>query len=311
MISPQSRRTFLATISAATAVFGAAHAFAAQCPPMSLAGPVPGCPPEGKRLDLDVPAPMDGYTSFSWSHGDISRLVYRRGEGPGVLVMHELPGMTPECLRLADRIRERGYAVYLPLFFGQPGESGGALRLPAVCLRREFRCLASERSSPITPWLRSLTAHIFEERGGPGVGVIGMCMTGGLVIPLMLDAHVLAPVASQPSLPFALLPWQRHAVGVSDEEMRGAALRARSGVPVIGFRFTEDWRCPPERFATLCARLGASFRPYEIDSSANNRFCIPSSAHSVLTHAHADVPGHPTHDAVAVALAFLDERLRR
>jgi len=47
---------------------------------------------------------LDGDHCFEFEHDGITHPVYRDGSGPGVLVMHEMPGMTPKCLELADRL---------------------------------------------------------------------------------------------------------------------------------------------------------------------------------------------------------------
>ena len=71
-----------------------------------------------------------------------------------------------------------------------------------VCISREFRVLAVRQSSPITNWLRALCRSLHAELGGKGVGAIGMCLTGNFALALMVDSAVMAPVLSQPSLPF-------------------------------------------------------------------------------------------------------------
>jgi hypothetical protein len=37
--------------------------------------------------------PLPGYESFEFPAHGITHTVYVRGQGPGVLLMHELPGM--------------------------------------------------------------------------------------------------------------------------------------------------------------------------------------------------------------------------
>lgn len=40
---------------------------------------------------------LEGYERFQFEHDGIRHDVFSRGPGPGVLIMHELPGMTPSC----------------------------------------------------------------------------------------------------------------------------------------------------------------------------------------------------------------------
>ncbi|MBW2379986.1 MAG: dienelactone hydrolase family protein [Deltaproteobacteria bacterium] len=44
--------------------------------------------------------------------------VWRSGNGPGVIIMHEVPGITLEVARFARIVRDRGFTVFLPEMFG-------------------------------------------------------------------------------------------------------------------------------------------------------------------------------------------------
>jgi dienelactone hydrolase len=104
-------------------------------------------------------APIDGFTEFGFADGGIEHAVYRKGVGPGVLVMHELPGLTPQCIDLATRIESAGFTVFLPLLFGEPNSSATVANTLRVCVSREFKCFALNESSPISVWLRPLHPH--------------------------------------------------------------------------------------------------------------------------------------------------------
>src|SRR4051812_22315485 len=149
---------------------------------------------------------LAGFTRTSFSHGGTARDVYRAGTGPAVIVIHELPGLHPGVLTFAQRVIEAGLTTYLPVLFGTAGRpvSGGyvASTLARACVSREFTTFATGRTSPITGWLRALAAQAHDECGGPGVGAVGMCFTGGFALAMMVDERMLAPVLSQPSLPF-------------------------------------------------------------------------------------------------------------
>jgi len=163
---------------------------------------------------------------------------------------------------------------------------------------------------PITDWLRALCRHAHERCGGPGVGALGMCLTGNFALALMVDESVMAPVLSQPSLPFPVSASHRAALHVSDSDLAAARGRAQLGCGVLGLRFTRDPLCPPERFERLRRELGAGFEAIEIDSSPGNPHGIPRTAHSVLTKDLVDEEGHPTRAALLRVLAFFRERLR-
>ena len=253
---------------------------------------------------------LTGWAEFRFAHDGVERRVFMKGDGPGILLMHELPGMTRECVALAERIVTRGYAVYMPLIFGEPMRSYGALWTPVLCISREFTCFATGETSPFTVWLRALSARIRDERTPHPVGVIGMCFTGGFLLSLMIDPHVLAPVSCQPALPFAIGATRAAALGISDADLEHAKARAREGVRVLGFRFTEDSICPHARFLALRRELGDRFDGTEIDSSSGNKWGIPHGAHAVLTKHFTDTPGHPTREALDKTLAFFDQRLK-
>lgn len=257
---------------------------------------------------------IPGFEEDVFSHAGTTRPLLRRGDGPGVLVMHEVPGITPEVARFARRVADEGFAVALPVLFGTPGRpltpAYVAGQLARACVSREFHVLAAHRSSPITDWLRALARQLHAERGGPGVGAVGMCLTGNFALALMMEPALLAPVLSQPSLPFPVTRARRGALHVSPEELATAKRRAAEGASVLGLRFTRDPLCPPERFETLRRELGAQFEGIEIDSSRGNPHGIPRTAHSVLTADLVDEAGHPTRAALERVLGFLRERLR-
>jgi len=253
--------------------------------------------------------PRGELSEFTFSEGGIVHAVLARGSGPGVVLMHELPGMTPKCMELAGELA-REFTVYLPLLFGKPGDYAPLRSFARLCIGREFKLFASGGGSPVADWLRALCRRVHRECGGPGLGVIGMCLTGNFAISLMADPAVLAPVASQPSLPIALSHSGRGALALSDAELRAAAARAQCGVALLGLRFSEDRLCPRERFASLRRALGSSFQAIEIDSSPGNAWGIPRRAHAVLTDEFVDRSGHPTRAARDAVLAFLRERLK-
>ena len=256
---------------------------------------------------------LDGFTTFAFTHEDATRDVFTQGEGPGVVVMHEVPGITPEVAGFANRVAREGFTVFVPHLFGTPGRplsAGYALgELARCCIRREFHVLAERGSSPITMWLRALCREAHRRCGGPGVGAIGMCMTGNFALSLMVDPSVMAPVLSQPSLPFPINAARRRALHLSDEDLAIVRRRAAEGCGVLGLRFTGDRMVPGERFDRLRSESGEGFDAIEIDSGPGNAHGIPATAHSVVTNDLVDEDGHPTREALDRVLALFRERL--
>jgi dienelactone hydrolase len=258
--------------------------------------------------------PLEGFSSFGFEWGGAARDVYARGSGPGVVVMHEIPGITPAVARFATRVADAGFRVYLPHLFGTPGRPFSTPYVLAqaarACVSREFAVLARREASPITEWLRALCRRAHAECGGPGVGALGMCLTGNFALALMVDESVMAPVLSQPSLPFGVSASHRASLHLSDADLVKVKQRVKAGCPVLGMRFTGDPLCPAERFDTLRRELGSGFEAIEIDSSPGNRFGIKRLAHSVVTEDLVDREGHPTRAALDRVLALFHERLR-
>lgn len=255
----------------------------------------------------------EGWERRHFTHEGKRRTLFWRGSGPGVVVMHELTGLTTETLALGERVAAAGYTAVLPLLFGEPGVEAtmgqAAVNLVRVCISREFAVLAKHAASPITDWLRALCREVHAACGGAGVGVIGLCLTGGFGLAMMVDETIMAPVLSQPSLPFGVTEGHRQALGVSAEALARVQARVAGGCPVLGLRFTHDRLSPPERFETLRELLGEGFVGIEIDSSPGNPHGIPAEAHSVLTGFYVDEPGHPTHEAFQRVLVLFRERL--
>ena len=242
-----------------------------------------------------------------------TREVFRLGEGPCIIIIPEIPGITPEHADLARRIAGAGYTTVTPSVFGSPGRPMtnlyAASSIIKGCVSKEFAAFATGATRPITLWLRALAEREHVQCGGPGVGVIGMCFTGGFGLAMMLSESVIAPVLSQPSLPLPFGSARKSDIGIAPEDLEKVLDRTAQGHCVMGLRFTEDRVVPEQRFASLRAALGDAFISIEIDSSQGNKHRIPKSAHSVLTHDFVDTAGHPTRDAYERMLTFFAERL--
>ena len=238
--------------------------------------------------------------------------MWRRGQGPAVIVIHEMPGLHPLVIRFADRVAAAGMTVFCPSLFGDPGRPatlGYALGVmaKAICVRREFDVWSSHRSSPIVDWLRALAASAHAECGGLGVGAVGMCFTGNFALAMMTEPSVVAPVLSQPSLPLGKAG--AAAVGLSAEEMACAKRRfADEDLSVIALRFLGDAVVPDARFDTLKREFGDRLETIEIDPK-DARSEPPLAPHSVLTiHLADNDPDGPTKRAEQKVIAFLKAR---
>lgn len=259
---------------------------------------------------------IEGFAEEIRAFGGIARTVYyRRNAGPGVVVLHEIPGLAPEVVRLGRNIADVGYTVAMPVFFGVPGKAFSATyqgeEVLKLCVNREFNIFANRGSSPVVDWIRQFCIALHEETASPrGVGVVGLCVTGSFALAATVgsDGVVQAPVMSEPSIPFPL-PGTPYASGMNLTLEDQSAI-AQHDIPVIGLRFTGDALCRRERFDAFEELLGKNrFKQIEV-KSPDSTFNIPADAHSVLTFAFQDSPGHPTRKALDDVIAFLATRLR-
>jgi dienelactone hydrolase len=254
---------------------------------------------------------LSNYRKFDFTNGPWTRSVYRRGTGPAVIVIHEIPGLHPLVIRFADRIADAGMTVFLPSLFGEAGRPvtmGYAVRsmVSALCIRREFNAWSTGRSSPFVDWLRALAREAHGECGGTGVGAVGMCFTGGFALAMMTEPAVVAPVLSQPSLPIAAGSKKRAAgIDASPQEIACARRRfADEDLSMIGLRFKSDVAVPDARFETYRREFGDRFEAIELEDADAQAWERPP--HSVLTlHLRED---GPTKAAEQRVIAFFKER---
>ncbi len=238
---------------------------------------------------------LDGWARGTHTADGVTHPTYRRGTGPGVVMIHELPGLTPECIAFGDQIVARGHTVVMPVLFGVPEEpmSAGALArsLATVCVSRELHAFALGRTSPVAGWLRSLARELHAELGGPGVGAVGMCFTGGFALAMLADAPIAAPVLAQPASPFPIGRRRSGDLGLGADDVAAVRRKVAAGCQVLGVRYADD-RAVGTRFDTLRRALGDNFLSVD----------LPGAQHSTLT-------AHRSEQAVTAVLDFFDEKL--
>ena len=241
---------------------------------------------------------LDGWSPGSFTHEGRTRPTYRRGSGPGVIVVHEIPGITPKVTQFANDVVAAGFTVVMPSLVGDPGRemSGwyGFTSIARVCVAREFTTMARNKTSPIIAWLQALARDVHAECGGPGVGALGMCFAGGFALGMMVDASTVAPVLSQPSMPFPLGKARKADLNLSPGDLAAVKARADAGCEVLGLRFIDDIAVGT-RFDTLRRELGDRFIAVELPSNHKRD-------HSVLTE-QRDEP------SVERVLGFFREKL--
>ncbi len=195
--------------------------------------------------------------------------------GAAVLLLHEMTGLSPGTLALAQCLGRKGYSVYLPVLFGEPGESRPIRGYFPSCASARFACSSPEGGSTIVSPLRETVGKIHKHSGAP-IGIIGMCLTGAFPLALLGD-EVSAAVLCQPTLPFNILFMrpvgaQKRPLGLTEAELERAR---QASTPLLALRYRNDTLCPRERFYALRRLMpdGAVF--LQIDD--------PPDGHSSLT----------------------------
>jgi dienelactone hydrolase len=238
----------------------------------------------------------DGWTRGSHTHEGVTHATYRRGTGPGVIVIHEVPGITPEVAAFAEEVVDAGFTVVMPSLFGTDGAPMTARTIASsigrVCVSREFTKLRTGETTPVAGWLRSLARDLHDELGGPGVGALGMCFTGGFALAMAVDPAVAAPVVCQPSTPAAVGSRRAADVNLSPADLAVVKGRCAGGQQVLGVKFRSD-PAVGTRFDTLTRELGDAFLRVELEGKG-----------------HSTVTAHRRQEAVDAVLSFLADHQR-
>jgi dienelactone hydrolase len=113
--------------------------------------------------DMKVDDSPDDFAARDITLDRVTKRVYVAGQGPAVIVMAEMPGISPHVARFARWVRDAGFTVYMPSLFGRdgavPSADEGTEVFQRACVNAEFNALAGGRSSPVTIWLRARDAR--------------------------------------------------------------------------------------------------------------------------------------------------------
>jgi dienelactone hydrolase len=236
----------------------------------------------------------------SKNQGQIELFV--RGEGPPLILLHELPGLAEKTFELGDYFVKAGFKVILPLLFGRAGDDNTLLGFAKVCIRQELRDLLLGKDTRIVHLIQELAQRESQAANNGGVGVVGMCLTGNMVLALLLNNHgirspITAPVMAQPSS------------GYSAPALE-AAKSGDISRPVLALRFDKDWMCSRTSFNKLEQAFGAC--PATNGQSLIVRE-LKGNKHSTLTYHYepstVDVRTKETIDARKEVVSFLKQQI--
>ena len=238
--------------------------------------------------------------------------------GPGVLLLHELAGLSNNTVKFAASLMDAGFTVAMPHLFGRVGAEGnggmgaGAAGLLGRCIMREMSFFLRDQPPQGTEWLKEASKVLGERSISPrGVGVIGMCATGSFAMATVLDPHVGAVVASQAALPLL----RRGTWGVPGGDRK----LADEDTAVMTLRFCTDAKSGKGRVKRLPERMNETLTyntsgptdsklPHAergIEEGVGNRLHViwaGGAGHSILTSERVD-------RAVTAVIDFLRKNL--
>jgi len=191
-----------------------------------------------------------------------------------VLLLHALPGLTGDTLRLALEMESWGYRVYVPSLYGESLGNKAAFGAEnnfaaARFLKQNPRWDPWDRDDPgdILGDLREMTRWVSRQEGGKQAIVVGNCLTGSLPLALLDEPIVDTVVMAQPATPMKGLehiifripqkPDRAVSLGIPEKDLARAidAMDRNSRKRVIGFHYLHDPLAPIEKFDTLQDRL--------------------------------------------------------
>ena len=228
--------------------------------------------------------------------------LFVRGEGPPLILLHELPGLAEKTFELGDYFVKAGFRVILPLLFGRAGDDNTLVGFAKVCIRQELRDLWQGKDTRIVHLIQELAQRESQAANNAGVGVVGMCLTGNMVLALLLNDHgtpssITAPVLAQPSSSYSAPALE-------------AVRRGEFGRPVLALRLDKDWICSHSNFKKL-------EQAFQLCPAANYQRLIvrelEGNHHSTLTYHYkqstVDVRTKETIDARKEVVSFLKQQI--
>ena len=186
-------------------------------------------------------------------------------------------------LSLADELVNAGFEVVMPHLFDLWVRHQSVGTLLESCLRKEFRLMTSDRSSPIADWVRLLCREVRDQRGVKGV-VIGMCLTGNFAIQLIGD-----DMSCSRSITTGNAFFKQGELHMSPDDIEQShALDVKGPMRVL--RFEDDPLCTQEK--SKCVH-----RAFNDDGNIRvQEITLLGRGHSVLTLDFVDKSGHPTRE---------------
>ncbi len=110
------------------------------------------------QRSVKVDDSLEDFTSRKISLNGVEKKVYVAGTGPAVIVMTEMPGISPHVARFSRWVREVGFTVYMPSLFGRDGAIG-------MCFTGNFALSMMLESSVLAPVLAQTSLPLGDSGG--------------------------------------------------------------------------------------------------------------------------------------------------
>jgi len=223
-----------------------------------------------------------GYSSRSFAAHGITHDVFTRGDGPDVIVLHEITGATDEFFDFTDRLAAEHFRVHCPVLFGSPCGRATTLHTAAYFLKAcrpfaEIPCTKRSAHGALNPWLVALAADV-SGASRQRVGAIGMCLTGIQPLAMLRCRAMVAPVVCQPAVPFGHAHEAERDLGLpaADVDLMRSRVQAEQ-LDVLAVRYKEDHISPKARIDHLHDLLGDRLRLYDPDGDGHSTLVFPQS----------------------------------
>ena len=192
-----------------------------------------------------------------------------QGPWPGVVVVHDVLGMTADLRRITDRLAASGYLALAPALYG---------RRPKIrCMIRTIRAHFAGHGNAYDDLVAAREHLIADERCTGKVGLVGFCMGAGFCFVLSSQGPFDATAANYGLLPQDIEPLSQScpvvaSFGAKDRIVaegtaatldavlaRGDVPRDVKEYPSVGHSFMNDWQFPgPVRIIERIAGMAYS-----------------------------------------------------
>ena len=256
---------------------------------------------------------LEDFTRGSFSYRGVAHDVYRKGEGPAVLVFAEMPGITPKVARL--RRPRRGARLHRGCC--RTSSASRARRRSGAAMRRRSGRRACRRSSrrgpparpPGVEWCRRSPATSTSGSAAPASASSACASPATSRSAMLPTSRCWRRCCRQPSLP---LGFDQEGAARRSQRRRpreGEGPLAAEDLCVLGLRFTGDRARARRALRDLREALGDAFVGVEIDSSKGNPRATRQPPTRCSPSTSSTSPASPTRDALEQVLDLFRTRL--